>query len=47
FVLSILGTPVPNQFMQMLPYIVTIFAVAGLAGKSRPPASNGVAYVKE
>lgn len=47
FVLSILGTPVPNQFMQMLPYIVTIFAVAGLAGKSRPPASNGIPYVKE
>ena len=47
FVLTILGTPVPSQFMQMLPYAVTIFAVAGLAGKSRPPASNGIPYVKE
>lgn len=47
FVLTILGTPVPSQFMQMLPYVVTIFAVAGLAGKSRPPASNGIPYVKE
>jgi len=47
FVLTILGTPVPSQFMQMLPYAVTIFAVAGLAGKSRPPASSGIPYVKE
>ncbi|MET1036532.1 MAG: ABC transporter permease [Arthrobacter sp.] len=47
FVLTILGTPVPSQFMQMLPYLVTIFAVAGLAGKSRPPAASGVPYVKE
>lgn len=47
FVLTILGTPVPSQFMQMLPYVVTVFAVAGLAGKSRPPASNGIPYVKE
>ncbi|KAA0973496.1 ABC transporter permease [Paeniglutamicibacter gangotriensis] len=47
FVLTILGTPVPSQLMQMLPYAVTIFAVAGLVGKSRPPASNGIPYVKE
>jgi simple sugar transport system permease protein len=47
FVLTILGTPVPSQFMQMLPYVVTIFAVAGLAGKSRAPASDGIPYVKE
>ncbi|MGB9034870.1 ABC transporter permease [Arthrobacter sp. UCD-GKA] len=47
FVLTILGTPVPSQFMQMLPYAVTIFAVAGLVGKSRAPAADGVPYVKE
>jgi general nucleoside transport system permease protein len=46
FVLSILGTPVPNQFLAMLPYLVTIFAVAGLVGRSRAPLASGVPYVK-
>ncbi len=43
-VLSAIGSPVPSQFMLMLPYLVTIFAVAGLVGRSRPPAADGVAY---
>lgn len=47
YVLAILGTPVPSQFMAMLPYLVTIFAVAGLVGRSRAPAASGVPYVKE
>jgi ABC-type uncharacterized transport system permease subunit len=46
-VLSVIGSPVPSQFMLMLPYVVTIFAVAGLVGRSRPPAADGVPYVKE
>lgn len=45
-VLSVIGSPVPSQFMLMLPYVVTIVAVAGLAGKSRPPAADGVPYRK-
>ena len=45
-VLSLLGTPVPNQFLAMLPYVVTIFAVAGVVGKSRAPAASGIPYVK-
>jgi simple sugar transport system permease protein len=32
--------------MLMLPYLVTVFAVAGLVGRSRPPAADGVPYVK-
>ncbi|MEZ2372220.1 ABC transporter permease [Arthrobacter sp. RCC_34] len=44
---TIIGTPVPSQFMAMLPYLVTILAVAGLVGRSRPPAASGVPYVKE
>ena len=44
--LSAIGSPVPSQFMLMLPYVVTIFAVAGLVGRSRPPAADGKAYVK-
>ena len=45
-VLSVLGSPVPSQFMLMLPYVVTIFAVAGLVGRSRPPAAVGLPYRK-
>ena len=43
-VLSAIGSPVPSEFMLMLPYLVTIFAVAGLVGRSRPPAADGQAY---
>jgi ABC-type uncharacterized transport system permease subunit len=45
-VLSVIGSPVPSQFMLMLPYVVTIFAVAGLVGRSRPPAADGIPYHK-
>ncbi|GGD34924.1 ABC transporter permease [Microbacterium faecale] len=45
-VLSVIGSPVPSQFMLMLPYVVTLFAVAGLVGRSRPPAANGQPYIK-
>ncbi|MFT4265012.1 MAG: ABC transporter permease [Nocardioides sp.] len=43
-VLSVIGSPLPSQFMLMLPYLVTIFAVAGLVGKSRAPAADGIPY---
>ncbi|GAA5115398.1 ABC transporter permease [Alloalcanivorax gelatiniphagus] len=46
-VLSAIGSPVPSQFMLMLPYVVTIFAVAGLVGRSRPPAADGVPYKQQ
>ncbi|MCW4385106.1 ABC transporter permease [Salinibacterium sp. SYSU T00001] len=45
-VLGIIGSPVPSEFMLMVPYVVTIFAVAGLVGVSRPPAANGTPYIK-
>ncbi len=45
-VLGIIGSPVPSQFMLMLPYVVTIFAVAGLVGVSRAPAADGKPYIK-
>jgi simple sugar transport system permease protein len=43
-VLSAIGSPVPSEFMLMLPYVVTIFAVAGLVGRSRAPAAVGLPY---
>lgn len=45
YVLSIIGAPVPSEFMLMLPYVVTIFAVAGFVGSARGPAAAGKPYV--
>lgn len=44
--LQTLNTPMPSQFLLMLPYIATIVAVAGLIGRSRGPAADGVPYTK-
>ncbi|GAA2641056.1 ABC transporter permease [Paractinoplanes durhamensis] len=46
YFLSVAGSPVPNQFLNMLPYIATIVAVAGLVGRVRAPAADGIPYVK-
>jgi simple sugar transport system permease protein len=43
--LGIIGSPVPSEFLLMLPYVITIFAVAGLVGQSRPPAADGKPYI--
>ena len=32
---------VPTQFVQMLPYVVTMIALAGAIGRARPPAALG------
>jgi len=45
--LALLQTPIPSEFLAMTPYIATIILVAGLIGRSRPPAADGQAYVKE
>ncbi|WP_442892726.1 ABC transporter permease [Agromyces sp. CCNWLW208] len=44
--LSVMGSPVPSEFMLMLPYVVTILAVAGFVGKVRGPAAAGKPYIK-
>ena len=44
--LSVLNTPIPSEFMLMLPYVVTILAVAGFAGKITAPAADGSPYIK-
>ncbi len=47
------GTPlpligkVPAQFMQALPYVLTVVLLAGFIGKAIPPKAGGVPYVKE
>jgi simple sugar transport system permease protein len=42
-----LGVAIPPQFLQMVPYIVTIIVLAGLVGRSRPPKATGKPYKKE
>ncbi len=35
---------VPEQFVRMIPYVVTIVAIAGFVGRVQPPAAAGKAY---
>jgi len=41
------GFIVPVQFMQALPYILTVIILAGFVGKAIPPRAGGQPYVKE
>lgn len=34
----------PQQFIRMIPYVITIVVLAGFVGKVRPPAAAGRAY---
>jgi len=38
------GSIIPYQFLQMLPYLITVIALAGLVGRSRPPKTWGAPY---
>jgi len=38
---------VPSQFIDMIPYALTIFVLASAIGRATPPASIGVPYIKE
>lgn len=41
------GEDIPVQFIQMVPYILTIVVLAGFIGSSRPPRALGIPYQKE
>jgi simple sugar transport system permease protein len=41
------GEDIPVQFVQMVPYILTIIVLAGFIGSSRPPRALGIPYEKE
>lgn len=41
------GEDIPVQFVQMIPYLVTIVVLAGFIGQSRAPRALGVPYEKE
>jgi len=44
--LQAVGSPIPSQFMLMLPYIVTVIVIA-TSRKSMPPAALAQPYIKE
>jgi len=37
---------IPVQFIQMIPYILTILVIVGFIGKTVPPAASGIPYRK-
>lgn len=40
------GVNIPSDFLLMLPYVLTLVALAGFIGRSNPPAASGVPYAK-
>lgn len=45
--LGVIMGSLPGQFFDALPYVVTIVVLAGLIGRSVPPAADGVPYQRE
>ena len=45
--IDLLGVQIPTQFMQALPYILTVVTLAGFVSKAIPPRAGGEPYVKE
>ncbi len=41
-----LSMGISSELVNMIPYLVTIVAVAGFVGKSRPPAAENIPYLK-
>lgn len=45
--IDIFNMTLPVQFMQTLPYLLTVIILAGFIGKAIPPRAGGQPYVKE
>ncbi len=45
--MQILSVPIPTQFLQMAPYIVTMIVLTGVVGRAIPPAADGAVYEKQ
>ncbi len=41
------STPISTEVLLMFPYLITIAVVAGLIGRVRPPANDGVPYKRD
>ncbi len=44
---SVGGVQIPVQFINMLPYVLTVVLLAGFIGKSIPPRASGIPYTKD
>jgi len=38
---------IPVQFIQALPYVLTVLLLAGFVGRAVPPKAIGIPYIKE
>jgi general nucleoside transport system permease protein len=47
FTLQFQSSGIPTQFIQMLPYLLTIIVLAGFIGKANPPAADGIPFSKK
>ncbi|MDA8243082.1 MAG: ABC transporter permease [Elusimicrobia bacterium] len=45
--LQTVGVKLPVQFIQMIPYLLTIVVLAGTFSKAAPPSADGVPYEKD
>jgi len=45
--LRVVRLPVPYQFINVLPHIVSILVLAGFVRRAQPPAADGIPYSKE
>lgn len=45
--MQILRIPIPTEFLQMAPYLVTIIVLAGVVGRVHAPAADSVPYEKQ
>jgi general nucleoside transport system permease protein len=43
----VFGFEIPVQFINMLPYVMTVVLLAGFIGKSIPPRASGIPYTKD
>jgi general nucleoside transport system permease protein len=47
FTLQLQGAGIPTQFIQMLPYVLTIIVLAGFIGKANALAADGIPFEKK
>lgn len=45
--IPVFGYEIPVQFINMLPYVMTVVLLAGFIGKSIPPKASGIPYTKD
>ena len=47
FTLQFQNSGLPTQFIQMLPYLLTIIVLSGFIGRANPPAADGIPFEKK